>query len=219
MQKATPEIREANPPSDRLPRSVEDVRQNFITSVQAIAVVTALFAGIQTQLLSGIPTDPPENTSRSLITTLTLVSYGGLSINVGAALSAMIFLDIAGEAPEAFRRLQQKKQSTMTGASSQLRSSASTDPERFARGLKVLVLHGSPRTLQLAWYHCISSTILGTFSILLQISFLAWINIPQRGVFAVTVLALFWASLPLPGFLIYRFLSGLVAGVKEGLES
>ncbi|KAJ7449147.1 hypothetical protein B0H11DRAFT_2202264 [Mycena galericulata] len=194
-------------PEDSLPHNVEDVRQNFIATVQAMAVVTTLFAGIQAQLLSGVPAEPSPTASRAIIRALLLASYAGLSVNVGAALSGMIFLDIAGEAPEAFRRLVQ----TAPRPSAQAITTSTT-------GLELLVLHGSPRSLQLAWYHCISSTIFGTFSILVQISLLAWINIASQmqmsGIFVGVVLALFWAALPLPGFLIYNFGVGFVAGLK-----
>ncbi|KAJ7668010.1 hypothetical protein B0H17DRAFT_1210164 [Mycena rosella] len=63
-----------------------------------MAVVTTLFAGIQAQLLSGIPPEPLPTPSPPVIPTLLLVSYGGLSVNVGAALSAMVFINIVGEA-------------------------------------------------------------------------------------------------------------------------
>ncbi|KAJ7741929.1 hypothetical protein DFH07DRAFT_837005 [Mycena maculata] len=199
---------------DRLPPSAENVRQNFITTVQAMAVVTTLFAGIQAQLLSGLPSAPSPAASEGIFHALLLVSYGGLAVNVGAALSAMIFLDVAGEAPEAFRRLK-------TGITSQenqrrFQEAASSGGIASITGLELLVLHGSPRSLQFAWYHCVSSTILGTFLILLQISFLAWINIASQvsSIFVVVVLALFWAALPLPGYLIYNFGVGFIAGLQ-----
>ncbi|KAJ7634586.1 hypothetical protein FB45DRAFT_1056595 [Roridomyces roridus] len=194
-----------------LPRCVEDVRQNFITTVQAMAVLATLFAGVQAQLLSGIPSDPSPDAPPPLIHALLLVSYGGLAMNVGAALSGMIFLDIAGEVPEAYRSLR-----TDADGSKILRTqSASSTP---ATGLDLLIVHGSPRSIQMAWYHCIFSTVCGTFSVLLQISFLAWINIASRaqvsGIFVVVVLAVFWAALPLPGFYVFGFISGCIEGFK-----
>ncbi|KAJ6582924.1 hypothetical protein DFH09DRAFT_1029317 [Mycena vulgaris] len=206
---------------DRLPRSVEDVRQNFIATVQAMAVVTTLFAGIQAQLLSGIPSAPSPTAPQAVINALLLVSYGGLSVNVGAALSAMLFLDISGEAPEAFRRLRatasqasgRRSPSSHTGSITSTRTAVDT-------GLGLLLNYGSPRSLQFAWYHCVASTIFGTFSILLQICLLAWINLASQvsGVFVVVVLALFWAALPLPGLLLYNFCVGFITSLRKELQ-
>ncbi|KAJ7185791.1 hypothetical protein C8R46DRAFT_386376 [Mycena filopes] len=200
---------------DRLPQSVEDVRQNFQGTVEAIAVVTALFAGIQAQLLSGTPSEPSSSASPGVIRALQLVSYGGLVVNVGAALSGMLFLDIVGEAPERFRRRKEKLKLQA--------SSASEFPDAdnaFTAGIELLLAYGSPRSLQFAWYHCIASTVFGTLSVLLQISLLAWINVSSQesGVFVAVVLALIWAALPLPGFIIYNFFVGCWAGVRDGLR-
>ncbi|KAJ7163684.1 hypothetical protein C8R46DRAFT_318713 [Mycena filopes] len=220
---------------DRLPqnRDVEDVRQNFKGTVEAIAVVvrchiclwrqpllilccqTSLFAGIQAQLLSGTPSEPSSSASQGIIRALQLVSYGGLAVNVGAALSALLFLDIVGEAPERFRRWKRKAQSSPQAA----RAASLADANRTSAGLELLLAYGVPRSLQLAWYHCVVSTVFGTLSVLLQISFLAWINLsPQdSGVAVAVLLALFWAGLPLPGFLLFNFFKGCCAGVRDGL--
>ncbi|KAJ6614608.1 hypothetical protein B0H10DRAFT_2044737 [Mycena sp. CBHHK59/15] len=216
-----------------LPPSVEDLRQNYITTVQATAVVTTLFAGIQAQLLSGIPSEPSPTASQPIVHALLLASYGDLAVNVGAALSSMIFLDIVGEAPQAFRLLQQKTVASGHTAPSDSALSPHSQPEgsphtsneitppnRDAEdltGLKLLVSHGTSPTIQLAWYHCVASTVVGTLSILLQISLLAWINISTRGsgVFACIVLALVWASLPLPGYFVYNFFLGFFSGLKR----
>ncbi|KAJ6582925.1 hypothetical protein DFH09DRAFT_1275337 [Mycena vulgaris] len=190
--------------TDRLPPSVEDTRQNFIATVQAMAVV-----GYKRQLLSGIPSRPSPTAS------------SGFSINVGAALSAMIFLDGAGDTPAVFRRLR----TTISPASGRCSPSSHADSITSTRtadtGLGLLLKHGSPRSLQFAWHHCVASTIFGTFSILLQICLLAWINISTQvsDVFAVVVLALFWAALPVPGLLLYALCGGFFAKVKKELES
>ncbi|KAJ6557943.1 hypothetical protein B0H19DRAFT_1261520 [Mycena capillaripes] len=197
---------------DRLPQSVEDVRQSFTSTVQAIAVVTTLFAGIQAQLLSSMPFAPSPTASKAVIKALLLTGYGGLVVNVGAALSGMIFLDIAGEAPEAFRR-SKSRITTM-------RQVSITNGDKPIGGLEQLLLYGSPRTLQFAWYHCVVSTLFGAFSILIQISLLAWINISSHSeIFVFVVLALIWAALPLPVFLIYNFCVGFVTSLKRELES
>jgi hypothetical protein len=38
-------------------------------------------------------------------------------------------------------------------------------------------------------------------------------------VFVVVVLALVWAALPLPGYLVHRFCVGFITGLKRELES
>ncbi|KAJ7918431.1 hypothetical protein B0H13DRAFT_1992913 [Mycena leptocephala] len=158
---------------DRLPQSVEDVRQSFIITVQAMAVVTALFAGIQAQLLSGTLSAPSPAASEAVIHALLLVSYG-------AALSAMIFLDI-------HRPIAMGTQ---------------------GRELELHLSHGSLRSLLFVWHHCVTSTIFGTFSILLQISLLAWINMSSQDLGAA-----------LPGYLVHKFCVGFVTGLKRELES
>ncbi|KAJ7031999.1 hypothetical protein C8F04DRAFT_1108866 [Mycena alexandri] len=204
-------------PGDRVPQNVADVRQNFKSTAEAIAVVTTLFAGIQAQLLSGTPSEPSPTASQAVIRALQLASYGGLSVNVGAALSSMLFLDIVGEGPKRYRRWSKKPQSSQPVA----RNTASElADDKFLAGLTLLVMHGSPRSLHFAWYHCVASTVFGTISVLIQISLLAWINLSSQdsSIFAAVVLALFWAALPVPGFLIYNFFVGCMDGVRDGLR-
>ncbi|KAJ7108723.1 hypothetical protein C8R44DRAFT_986665 [Mycena epipterygia] len=180
-----------------------------------MAVVTTLFAGIQAQLLSGIPSGPSPDASQGVIHVLLLVNYGGLAANVGATLSGMIVLDLAGDVPETFRRLRTAGRHSPSSVPAM--SSTETGPDT---GLGLLLSHGARHDPQFAWYHCAASTIFGTLSILLQISLLAWINILSQasGVFTVVVLALFWAALPLPGLLLYNYFSEFVASLKRGLE-
>jgi hypothetical protein len=60
-----------------------------------------LLAGVQAQLLSGIPTLPNDSFSRNILNALQLFSYAGLATNIGAALSSMVYLSISeGEEEE-----------------------------------------------------------------------------------------------------------------------
>ncbi|KAJ7778083.1 hypothetical protein B0H16DRAFT_1502159 [Mycena metata] len=168
-----PETKSGHPaesPGDQLPQHVEDVRHNFKGTVEAIAVVTTLFAGIQAQLLSGTPSEPSPTASQAVIRALQLVSYGGLAVNVGAALSAMLFLDIVGEAPERFRRWSKNPPSSPSRSAPRRTASELAD-DKFLAGLELLIVYGSPRSIQFAWYHCVASTLFGTLSILIQIFF------------------------------------------------
>ncbi|KAJ7032013.1 hypothetical protein C8F04DRAFT_671101 [Mycena alexandri] len=200
----------------RLPQDVEDVRQNFITTAQAMAVVTTLFAAIQAQFSSAALS---EATSIVVVRVVLLVSYGSLLVNIGAASFAMVFLDIIGEAPERFRRWRTKVDASGTHPPLAARRTASVTNSSMA-GSELFLLHGSPRSLQFAWYHCVASTLLGTVCVLLQITLLAWINISPYGsnLFAGIVLVLFWAALPLPEYLIYQFHVNLVVGFQRGLD-
>ncbi|KAF9461688.1 hypothetical protein BDZ94DRAFT_797277 [Collybia nuda] len=66
-----------------------------VDTAKAFAILSTLFAGVQAQLLSGIPDDTAPNFSQALMGTLQFFSYGGLAINISASLAAIFFISLA----------------------------------------------------------------------------------------------------------------------------
>jgi hypothetical protein len=171
----------------------------------------ALLASVQAQLLGNIP---PPATAPALINAIQLIAYIGLAANVGAALSAMMFLDIMGELP---LRLYQKYPST----------SMADNPPNIAHGadstsgLKFISKYGS-FGLKFTFYHCFISAILGSHCLLLQVLLLTWVNINRSvtspAVFALVVMVVVWAMLAFPGYMIYKFFVALKKGFVDARQ-
>jgi hypothetical protein len=66
---------------------VKELKQDFISQWNAAAVVSGLFAGIQAQLLTQ-PLLPPRHTKSD--TAIRIFAYGGLLLNVAAALCSVM---------------------------------------------------------------------------------------------------------------------------------
>jgi len=194
------------------PKFLETLQHSFVGSIQAMALVVALFAGIQAQLLSSIPSSPTDSVPQGLINALQFFTYVGLAANIGAALAAMVFLDLMGEC---FLRF---KLSTHTGTGMR-----PGDAWTYSLpDLRDLSRRGAPDGLELSFYHCIISVIIGSCCLLLQVILLAWVKINETAtnpaVFAITVVMVSWAFLPFPRFIVYRFFVGLGKGFVEGMK-
>jgi len=181
-----------------LPPVIEAIRQGHITSAQANAVVAALFAGVQGQLISSVP--PDETTP--LLKALSFFSYGGLVLSVGASLSAMSLIDSLGHIPEEFCRLDPKQRPLIAELK---------DRSDF----ELLKSHGGSSSMSKNHMHCHISLILGTYSLLLQTALLAWIKSGSNVVFAFVSVCLFWVCLLYPGQIILAFFRGIVEGYRE----
>jgi len=86
-----------------LPKTPKNVMESWIAKLQAVAVVTALFAGVESQLLSGLPT-PGEHPPAS-DTALRFFAYSGLLFNLGATLSAILLLVAITSLPATARQI------------------------------------------------------------------------------------------------------------------
>lgn len=129
MASATPELRFA--PSDiemvssdnavkadadekldyKLPPLVKSVQQGWLGSCQASAVVAALFAAVEAQLIVLIKTPPdPKSSLRDahpeIFHFLLLVSYSAFSFNCAATVTSLIISDQLGEMPFHSRELK-----------------------------------------------------------------------------------------------------------------
>jgi len=96
----------------KLPPLVEGVQQGWAGSCQASAVVAALFAAIEAQLIVLIKTPPDpnsalRNSNAGLFRFLLLLSYSGLAFNSAATVTSLIISDQLGEMP--FRARKVKK--------------------------------------------------------------------------------------------------------------
>lgn len=156
-----------------------------------------LFAGVQAQLISSIPTD--ETTP--LINALTFFSYGGLVLSIGASLSAMSLIDVLGHIPEEFSRLAQQH------PIAELKGRPDSDFE-------LLESHGGSPSMKKNYDHCHISLIFGAYSLLLQIALLAWLRSGSVVVFAFVTICLFWVCLLYPGQLVFAFFQGVVTGYR-----
>ncbi|KAF8237522.1 hypothetical protein L208DRAFT_1375582 [Tricholoma matsutake] len=167
---ATPWEKSVIPPH-ALPPVIEGIRQAHITSAQANAVVhlqAALFAGLQGQLRSSIPSD---HTTPSMLKALNIFSYGGIVLNVGASLSAMFLIDLLGHLPEQYWRLGQQR-----------------------HGQPVAELQGNQSDFELLEHHGSSSRVRKTYAHCQISLILAWVKLGSDVVFAFTVIIfdVFW---------------------------
>ncbi|KAG8942390.1 hypothetical protein FRC04_003786 [Tulasnella sp. 424] len=87
-----------------LPKLVESVRQGWITSSQAIAVVGALFAAGETALIPFVKTAAVDGDGKpkmpahpGLFKLLLIVSYSAFLFNASATISSLILIDKLGE--------------------------------------------------------------------------------------------------------------------------
>lgn len=136
-----------------------------------ITTQSTLFAGVQAQLLSGIPAKPSPKISQALIRTLQFASYGGLAINISAALAAILFISFANMIPA------EREDITQTNGADDV--------------IEDLLRQASKLRLDFIGLTCV-----GTYFVLLQISLLAWTSTaPQNStvVFAL-VIAVVWLS-------------------------
>ncbi|KAF9461705.1 hypothetical protein BDZ94DRAFT_1263140 [Collybia nuda] len=137
-----------------------------VTTANAFAILSTLFAGVQAQLLSGIPDQTSSTVSRGLIDTLYFFSYGGLAINISASLAAIFFISFAN---------------ILLSATDEDQSRVETS-EQTSRGL-----HRLRRSF-------LGLTLLGTYFILLQLSLLAWTSQHRSMAAFVLVILVIWVS-------------------------
>ncbi|KAF8810986.1 hypothetical protein BYT27DRAFT_7134435 [Phlegmacium glaucopus] len=175
-----------------LPDVVEAIRQGHITSAQAIAVVAALFAGVQASLLSVMPDDTTKLTH-----TLILFAYAGLAFNIGASLSAMSLLDLLGAVPEQFWRMASPGQ-----------TSTPEEPDQGKSDFGFLISCGGYRGMGYVYAHCHISLVFGAFCLILQLALFAHHKSESTAVFVLFIIVCLWSIiLTYPGLMIYNLFS------------
>ncbi|KDR74428.1 hypothetical protein GALMADRAFT_584421 [Galerina marginata CBS 339.88] len=193
LQLSLPDPNYPNAPSIEFPVRLESIRQGHITTAQANAVVAALFAGIQAQLLSGIP----DNTDTPLVNALILFSYAGLLLSIGASLSAMGLLDFLGEIPERSRQ-------------SEPQSNIAIPTSTTSHTLEPLISYGADPKMRTSYDHCQATLIIGAFCLVVQIALLAWLKSQSVAVFVVIIVVCFLSVVTThPGQTVLAVLSGI----------
>ncbi|KAF5375942.1 hypothetical protein D9615_008219 [Tricholomella constricta] len=86
-----------------LPKTPKEVMDAWMPRLQAVAVVTALLAGTEAQLLGSLP-ERPNNISAA-DTTLRFFAYSGLLLNLGATLSTILLLIAVASLPTTARQV------------------------------------------------------------------------------------------------------------------
>ncbi|EJD54558.1 hypothetical protein AURDEDRAFT_110147 [Auricularia subglabra TFB-10046 SS5] len=176
---------------------------NWLARLQAIAVITVLFAGVQSQLLSSLP----EDGGRSSDVALRFFAYGGLFLNLGGTLSAVLLLLAITSVPVAARHIYVACKHSYPRQMFRPHPN-SADPARESGEIQELLMHhdgdmrllrafGLARGWDLILNHCIASFILGCVFTFVQITFTAWIA--ERTLAAALILptALFGVCPPL----------------------
>jgi hypothetical protein len=161
----------------------------------------ALFAGVQAQLIASIPANQPPT---SLLKALSFFSYGGLVLNIGAALSSMSLIDSLGHIPEEFWR---------SGAKPRPTAEPENDVDKPS-DFDLLKSHGGSSSIGQNYMHCQILLIFGAYCLLLQIALLAWSKSTSSIVSAFITVCLFWVCLVYPGQIIFSILRGIIAGLR-----
>jgi len=86
-----------------LPKTPKDVMDSWMPRLQAVAVVTALFAAVEAQLLGSLPDHGAHPSAAD--TLLRFFGYSGLFFNLGATLSAILLLVAVASLPTAARQV------------------------------------------------------------------------------------------------------------------
>ncbi|GLB42671.1 hypothetical protein LshimejAT787_1201200 [Lyophyllum shimeji] len=86
-----------------LPRTPKEVMEAWMPRLQAVAIVTALLAGIEAQLLSSLAELTPDSTAADRA--VRFFAYSGLLLNLGATLSTILLLIAVASLPTAARQI------------------------------------------------------------------------------------------------------------------
>ncbi|KAG8921157.1 hypothetical protein FRC01_000386 [Tulasnella sp. 417] len=152
------------PISDKHPEVVESLKQGWILTYQAIAVVAALFAGMEATLITLAKTAEPDShpplrwsTPRIQNTTLAL-AYVALVSSIGSIMSALKIIDGLGHMT--FRNAIKNPESPLDWTR-----------QRASYLMKPFGVAGNFRRLM---YHCVGSLLVSGLCALLQILFYIW---------------------------------------------
>ncbi|EJD54559.1 hypothetical protein AURDEDRAFT_156342 [Auricularia subglabra TFB-10046 SS5] len=175
----SPQDRDLKPLAYELPVTVKMTMENWLARLQAIAIITVLFAGVQSQLIASLPNDD----HRGFDVALRFFAYGGLFLNLGDTLSAVLLLVAITSLPLSARYLYVSCQHSFPRQMFRLDGS---DPAREAGDLQDILLKRDSDTQLLRAFgiargwatimnHCILSFILGCVFTFIQVALTVWI--------------------------------------------
>ncbi|KAH8806656.1 hypothetical protein DL96DRAFT_1631278 [Flagelloscypha sp. PMI_526] len=207
--------------STNLPQAAEQVRRNFVDTIIAAAPVDALLAATIAQLITAIPDPSTQTFSLTLINALYFFSFAGIGFTVGAALSAMLFLDMVGELPHVYHLQQMKRRNDPLPTSPTVLEKMTMSPEDESRnGLAILCHYGSRRAIWWVYTHSILSTVLGIVCLMLQLCLLGWTLFGgSAATFACVVLCWLWAIAPLFIFYAGSYVRMYIQGFIEEMRA
>ncbi|KZV83717.1 hypothetical protein EXIGLDRAFT_777263 [Exidia glandulosa HHB12029] len=188
-----------------LPTAPRIAVENWLARLQAITIVTALFAGVQSQLLGGLPDD----LGRASDTALRFFAYAGLFLNIGGTLSSVLLLIAVTSMPVTARHLYVSCPHSYPRQMFPRRRQGDGDyPEWENNDAQRMLLNsegdaqllrafGIARGWDIILFHCLLSFVGGAVFTFVQIAFTAWIA--ERTVIAALVLpfAIFGVAPPL----------------------
>lgn len=197
--------------SDDLPPAPKIAAENWLARLQAIAIVTVLFASVQSQLLGALP----EDNHRASDAALRFLTYGGLFLNLGGTFSAVLLLLAITEMPSTARRLyvscphsypRRMSRASPDTPDPAWEDGAQQDMLRKPEGNEQLLrAFGIARGWDIVLFHCIVSLIGGAVFTFAEIVLTAWIA--ERTVVAALVLPLAVFGLA-PPLYVFFFLMG-----------
>jgi len=186
-----------------LPRLVASSREGWVYSAQAAAVVSALFCGAETQIISTIKSletgqnNPIRHQNPGTFRFLLLLSYSAFILNASATIASLVMIDRLGEIPV---RMVKRRTSTAlapmaTPSSTQgmpllqmpvpataphlpqdtTSPQGSTDEKYKPIEEYVLETHEAGARWTWAKWHCFSALVAGSWCMFLQMWLFIWL--------------------------------------------
>lgn len=97
--------KELTPLEYKLPEAVKDAKESWTSRMQAIAVVTALFASVEATLLGYITSTNGQIRSPKVEKAVYYFGYTSIFLNMGATLASILLLIAAASLPGAARKI------------------------------------------------------------------------------------------------------------------
>jgi len=154
---------EKSPPDPlryQLPELVESVRQGWIYSSQAAAVVSVLFCGAETQLIAIIK-GGSDNGHPGAFKLLLFLSYAAFILNASATIASLVMIDRLGDLPQRAAKLGSKAGHML-------------DDDMSCVDYP-LEAHGAGGRWTWSRYHCLISLFAGSWCIFMQMAVYIWL--------------------------------------------
>ncbi|KAG8864621.1 hypothetical protein FRB96_005125 [Tulasnella sp. 330] len=144
-----------------VPSVVETLRQGRLSSCNAAAVVSALFAGIEATMISVIKgSQDPGHGNANTIRLLLILSYAGLIFNASTTFTALLLIDRLGN----LTFMSMKAPATVTTSSLQT-------------GRRLLGRFGASGVIwNIMEFHYFTTLIMGSFTIFSQLAVYCWVH-------------------------------------------
>ncbi|KAH7100149.1 hypothetical protein BKA62DRAFT_707760 [Auriculariales sp. MPI-PUGE-AT-0066] len=164
-----------------LPRAPRIAVEGWLARLQAVALITALLAGVQAQLLGNLPDTGHKASDKAI----RIFAYAGLCANIGSTLSAVLLLLAITTVPTSARHLYV---SCSHSYPRRLFSTNTTQPpdETDVDAQKLLLnaqaeaqllrAFGVARGFELMTQHCLITFLAGVICTFLQVGMAAWLQ-------------------------------------------